>query len=191
MAALSRPSLRSSSRQNTAVDDSAVSDFQHIPNPNPNSPTVKPGKRVRDASSIDHDRKAFKRQKANVSALPRPNPIVRPCKEGSFAGPSSKVGNGPLAHLDPVANSDHAQPSFEDSTSTSARSHSSRKRYDHAVDRAEATITVDKRSLRSHDGGARLKSELSLYFPNYDELLSTEAKQPGRLPHLGRFRYSH
>lgn len=189
MAALSRPSLRSSSRQNTAVVDSAVSNFQHNPNANP--PTVKPGKRVRDASSIDHDRKAFKRHKANASTLLKPNPIVQPCKEESFAGPSSKVGNAPLAHLDPVANSHHPPPSFEDSTSTSARSYSSRKRHDRAVDSAEATITVDKRSLRSHDGGARLKSELSLYFPNYDELLSTEAKQPGRLPYLGLFLHFH
>ena len=38
----------------------------------------------------------------------------------------------------------------------------------------------DKRSLRSHDGCSRSKSELALYFPNYDELVSIEPKEPGR-----------
>ncbi|PWY89301.1 hypothetical protein BO70DRAFT_426925 [Aspergillus heteromorphus CBS 117.55] len=31
-----------------------------------------------------------------------------------------------------------------------------------------------RRSLRSHDGGSRARSELALYFPNYEELLSLE-----------------
>lgn len=39
----------------------------------------------------------------------------------------------------------------------------------------------DKRSLRSHDGCSRSKSELALYFPNYDELVSIEPKEPGRI----------
>ncbi|KAI9687353.1 MAG: hypothetical protein M1822_002396 [Bathelium mastoideum] len=30
----------------------------------------------------------------------------------------------------------------------------------------------DKRTLRSQDGGCRLKSELSIYFPNYDEIIT-------------------
>lgn len=39
---------------------------------------------------------------------------------------------------------------------------------------------VDKRSLRSHDGGSRLKCELSQYFSNYDELISIEPRKQGR-----------
>ncbi|KAL4943833.1 something about silencing, SAS, complex subunit 4-domain-containing protein [Aspergillus oleicola] len=31
-----------------------------------------------------------------------------------------------------------------------------------------------RRSLRSHDGGSRVKSDLALYFPNYDQLISLE-----------------
>ncbi|KAL8714781.1 MAG: hypothetical protein Q9220_001294 [cf. Caloplaca sp. 1 TL-2023] len=33
---------------------------------------------------------------------------------------------------------------------------------------------TDKRSLRSHDGGSRFKSELASYFADYDEILSDE-----------------
>ncbi|KAF2234948.1 hypothetical protein EV356DRAFT_514593 [Viridothelium virens] len=41
----------------------------------------------------------------------------------------------------------------------------------HAQKRA-GSRNVDKRSLRSHDGGCRLKSELSIYFPGYDEIIT-------------------
>ncbi|RAO67294.1 uncharacterized protein BHQ10_003306 [Talaromyces amestolkiae] len=32
----------------------------------------------------------------------------------------------------------------------------------------------EKRSLRSHDGGSRSRSELALYFPNYEQIISLE-----------------
>ncbi|KAL8663950.1 MAG: hypothetical protein Q9202_003499 [Teloschistes flavicans] len=35
---------------------------------------------------------------------------------------------------------------------------------------------VDQRSLRSHDGGSRFKSELALYFADYDEILTDQPK---------------
>ena len=45
---------------------------------------------------------------------------------------------------------------------------------------------LDKRSLRSHDGGSRSKSELAPYFSNYDELISIDPKEPGNvdIPHV-------
>ena len=36
-----------------------------------------------------------------------------------------------------------------------------------------------RRSLRSHDGGSRARSELAQYFPNYEELISFEPPKPG------------
>ncbi|KAI9860715.1 MAG: hypothetical protein M1824_003006 [Vezdaea acicularis] len=36
----------------------------------------------------------------------------------------------------------------------------------------------DKRKLRSQDGGSRFKSDLSLYFPAYEEMISNEPKEP-------------
>ena len=171
MAALSRPSLRSSSRQNTALDEAAVSPA-----------TVKPGKRLRYTSSVDQDLKSFKKHKANALALPIRNPTVPPHRTKSSAEPGLKVGNAPSHHLDTVANSDDTQPPFEDSSSTSPRRQSFSKRHDHAADGADNSITIDKRSLRSHDGSAHLKSELSQYFSNYDEILSTEVKEPGGSP---------
>ena len=36
-----------------------------------------------------------------------------------------------------------------------------------------------RRSLRSHDGGSRSKSELAMYFQNYEQMISLEPQKPG------------
>src|SRR5579862_3879535 len=43
----------------------------------------------------------------------------------------------------------------------------------------EQMCPIDKRKLRSQDGGARFKSDLSLYFPGYEEIIGNEPKEPG------------
>ncbi|RDW81696.1 acetyltransferase SAS4-like domain-containing protein [Aspergillus mulundensis] len=42
------------------------------------------------------------------------------------------------------------------------------------VETADRAVPEKRRSLRSHDGGSRVKSELALYFPNYDQIISLE-----------------
>lgn len=42
-----------------------------------------------------------------------------------------------------------------------------------------ATAPEKRRSLRSHDGSSRAKSELALYFPNYDQVISLEPPKTG------------
>ncbi|KAF1840387.1 uncharacterized protein K460DRAFT_296357 [Cucurbitaria berberidis CBS 394.84] len=42
---------------------------------------------------------------------------------------------------------------------------------------ASASTLHDKRSLRSHDGGSRLKSDLAIYFANYDDIILGMPKQ--------------
>lgn len=37
----------------------------------------------------------------------------------------------------------------------------------------------DKRALRSHDGGSRSKSELAMYFNNYEQMISLEPQPTG------------
>ena len=44
---------------------------------------------------------------------------------------------------------------------------------------------LERRALRSHNGGSRCRSDLALYFPNYDEFISNEPQDTGarcRLP---------
>lgn len=42
----------------------------------------------------------------------------------------------------------------------------------------QASQAPEKRSLRSHDGGSRSKSELAQYFPNYEQIISLEPVKP-------------
>ena len=49
---------------------------------------------------------------------------------------------------------------------------------------AEEAVTqtqkrADKRTLRSQDGGSRLKSELFIYFPNYDDIINDAPTEDG------------
>lgn len=57
---------------------------------------------------------------------------------------------------------------------------------DNVVTDAEAGLTgtivlqKDRRSLRSHDGGSRSKSELAQYFSNWDDIISNKEREPGQ-----------
>lgn len=44
---------------------------------------------------------------------------------------------------------------------------------------ATTSVSQDKRSLRSHDGGSRVKSDLSAYFANYDDIIAGLPKPSG------------
>ncbi|KAL5001627.1 something about silencing, SAS, complex subunit 4-domain-containing protein [Aspergillus recurvatus] len=44
---------------------------------------------------------------------------------------------------------------------------------------ADRAVPEKRRSLRSHDGGSRARSELALYFPNYDQIMSLEPPKTG------------
>lgn len=43
----------------------------------------------------------------------------------------------------------------------------------------ESRKSAERRSLRSHDEGPRLKSELAVYFPDYEEVIYDAPKEPG------------
>ncbi|KAK3671274.1 hypothetical protein LTR78_008909 [Recurvomyces mirabilis] len=47
-----------------------------------------------------------------------------------------------------------------------------------ASDNKELRKKEDRRSLRSHDDGPRLKSELAVYFPNYEDVVFDVQKEP-------------
>jgi hypothetical protein len=44
---------------------------------------------------------------------------------------------------------------------------------------ASSASSTDKRSLRSHDGGSRLKSDLATYFSSYDDIIAGVPKAAG------------
>lgn len=178
MTAFARPSLRSSSRHITGLDALPATDIQHHH-----------GKRTRDALSGNRDKQPFKRQKIHAQDFSPLNSRNR--FEKDFPVVPRKVGRPPLTHLE--RSSRHPDrvplPSHNVSAITTIGKHSSfssslsstaaTKAHRPGVEHDGLSHKIDKRNLRSHDGGSRSKSELALYFPNYDELLSIEAKDPG------------
>lgn len=177
MAALSsRPSLRSSNRNNTILNE--VPPTHADQNPLPNS---RRGKRNRDSSIDSQSSTSVKRLRLR---LPDPTPsrdVSRayvpqslPIRDKSATqGAAIQVGRSPKPD----------SPQRMNGTTTAVQNAQSvRNSASPAVNTTNVSNQNDKRSLRSHDGCSRSKSELALYFPNFDELVSIEPKQPGRIP---------
>jgi hypothetical protein len=47
------------------------------------------------------------------------------------------------------------------------------------VGQRQNAFVPEKRSLRSHDGGSRSKSELAMYFPSYEQMISLQPVKTG------------
>lgn len=174
MAALSsRPSLRSSSRNNPLFNE--VLPRTHADqNPLTNSPR---GKHTRASSLDDQSHISVKRLRLghpdptrsrhlSKKYVPKPLPIRdRPAaQDAAQAGNSRKPA--PPRHINGTTTALHNVQSFTNNNTLT-------------VNTKDLSSQSDKRSLRSHDGCSRSKSELALYFPNYDELVSIEPKEPG------------
>ena len=174
MAALSsRPSLRSSSRNNPIFNE--VPRTHADQNPLTNS---RRGKHTRASSLENQSNISVKRLR-----LAHPDPI-RSRDVSKKCAPKSLPIRDRSAAQDAATQAGNsrkpASPQPINGTTTPLHNVQSFNN--------DATLTVnikelssqnDKRSLRSHDGCSRSKSELALYFPNYDELVSIEPKEPG------------
>ena len=194
MAALSsRPSLRSSNRNNTILNE--VPPTHADQNPLPNS---RRGKRNRDSSLGSQNNVSVKRLRLGLPDPERsknysriPAPISLPIRDRSATQDAvTPVGRSRKPdlpqHINGIISTQNAQ-SFDNNAFLTANP-------------TNVSSQNDKRSLRSHDGCSRSKSELALYFPNYDELVSIEPKEPGRtsrsirlyqlLIHASRLPYS-
>lgn len=178
MAALSRPSLRSSSRRiNIAgLDELPATDIQHNP-----SPATKRGKHNRDLSSADHHTQPLKKQRLHPDAFLHSKAIAQNRRGKDFLVLRGVTRN-PVAQVESLRQPDHVRPPFNGAKAADLNNDQTPKDDCIAVGNAVPTGRLEKRNLRSHDGGSRSKSELALYFSNYDELVSTETKDPGLFP---------
>ena len=190
----SKPSaLRSSSRRNHAVlpdhhhDDSAT-DVQ------PTTPASRLGKRQRTASASTNGHfNSPKRLKPDIPTISRqkiPTRSLQPHKK-SLSGTTKSL---PVSSSSPLLASNSSrfatavQPPSDGTivpraTETTTQATIIDGNLLHpptaSVNGSTSSRDGDKRSLRSQDGGSRSKSELSLYFPNYEDLISNEPKEAG------------
>lgn len=173
MAVLSRPSLRSSARRNTSVDEVPPTETQGALS------QPRRGKRTRDNSIGSASNTSVKKLKITPPKLPDH-------LKGSIKGhalTSLPLRDKPGTRDAVTSRLDSPPPKPNSSTITTSTStndgSSTSKTQSLPINTSNSLSLADKRSLRSHDGGSRSKSELALYFPNYDELVSIEAKEPG------------
>ena len=199
MAGNSRPSLRSSLRQNSGLHDTSPTVGHHHPRSHLTATHL--GKRAHDSISTNCDPKLTKKQKLDGSDLRlrskeqttrnhvsrsfvAPPPPLSPSNKSSSLAVTHSLATSTL----PTRIAGAVQPLADGTIITNGNSHTGHAdiplvngSLGHHGGKVETTVkAVDKRALRSQDGGSRSKSELSLYFPNYEELIGNEPKEPGK-----------
>ena len=171
MAARSRLSLRSS-HKGASLDESSATAAQHVPS------TTKRGKRARDLlPDNDSINKPLKAPKLSTRNRVRPKVVVQ---VGGDDSPISalQVPTSSATHVKSEHNNS-VQPNTNGSGLSGSQSTIADSQHGQQIGTSTGRM-VDKRSLRSHDGGSRSKSELEQYFPNYEELVSIEPKELGK-----------
>ena len=189
MAAVSKSSLRSSLRQkNETVSDKLIVTSPTVGKPLPPSPLL--GKRTRTVSSTaQHNYTSSKRQKFENQHKPRQKLVVGnhvPQKIASDVGLRRVVtGDRSLdlpkatSAVQPPSNGTIIANNISRIESVNGELHLSTRNETNGA-KVKGVSDADKRTLRSQDGGSRSKSELSLYFPNYEEFINNEPKEVGK-----------
>ncbi|MCJ1435879.1 hypothetical protein MMC27_005255 [Xylographa pallens] len=175
MAVPPRPSLRSSSRQSTLLPD----DTATVGRSNTHPPTIHLGKRAHDNYLGNGNHQLSKKLKVNLPATTYPHILHKtPATRPSSPGEKSPGGVTLFTSRTNAAVQLPANSIISTNGLTLANGQllakSSVKHHRGTI--GKVVKVVDKRTLRSHDGGSRSKSELSLYFHNYEELISNEPK---------------
>lgn len=177
MAAVPRQSLRSSTRRNSCLDEQPATAIHH--NPSPDTPRKK---RARESSSDENERHAAKKQKLRLRAPSLPKIASTREVAKALTAPSSKPAIEVVTHWPVSSRSINAGQPLPNGVPTTTKTTYLTPKPDGSVLRGGHGISEgEKRKLRSQDGGSRSKSELSLYFPNYEELVSVEPKETGEI----------
>ena len=175
MAALpSRPSLRSSNRDNTILNE--------VPRTHPDQHPLalsRRGKHTRGSSFETLNNPSVKRLRLGHPDPTRSRDVSKTCAPNSLPIRGRSAAQHAVTQAPRLRKPDPPQP-INGTTATIQNIQSFSINATLTVNSKEVSSQNDKRSLRSHDGCSRSKSELALYFPNYDELVSIEPKEPGR-----------
>ncbi|KAI9698460.1 MAG: hypothetical protein M1836_004041 [Candelina mexicana] len=175
--ALSKPSLRSSSRQASAVIDPLATASEKT-----ELPTTRGTKRTREHVSNNEDVTNAKKPRLRAQAKPRAK-VVAPTRAAK--NPASPPNKPPtkiiLSELGTISRATNGvRATLDDTIKTEQKTKNDALEVNGEIkppDKDEKMEKSDKRTLRSQNGGSRSKSELALYFPNYEEMISNKRKQ--------------
>lgn len=170
----SRPSLRSSNRNNPNLTEVPPT------HPEQNLAYSRRGKRNRDSSLRDQSNASVKRLRLGLSDATISKDEYQTHAPKSLPIRDRSATQDAVTRVGRSQKPDPPQPiNGTTITTQNAKFFNNNASLTHSP--ANTSSQNDKRSLRSHDGCSRSKSELALYFPNYDELVSIEPKEPGRM----------
>ena len=169
MAAQSRLALRSAGLNEVPAGQ----------NPSP----VETRKRMRhesnECNTLDSPKKA-RNEPSTAHARGKLKTYARRSRSASIAAPALEKDVTQFAARTPTAPTTAVQQSPHESISSrSVNGRSNRHQRPGEAHETPSANNSDKRSLRSHDGGSRFKSELALYFADYDEILGDAPKAQG------------
>lgn len=173
MVAPSRPSLRSSTRRSAGLAESPATAIHQNTSI---TTSISRLKRARRSSSLDHEPQSIKKQKVRFGIATRSTQPARP-RDATKAPEDSVTRLTVASH---VVNGD--SPASTAKAIDQSSQHVTLHPTSSPISDTPATASAqqaDKRALRSHDGGSRLRSELALYFPNYEEIMSDEPRKAG------------
>ena len=171
MVARSQQSLRRSSRRgDQALNSPSVTEIQAQPPP-PSAVTLSHRAKRNRIPSISETENLKKRRK--IQQFDTPSQYKVPLR--------SRPNHEPLQSL-PLKNGTRPVSSHQERETVTTRvpnqNHTSQPAEEKPPQQRSQQVN-DKRTLRSQDGGSRSRSELSLYFTNYEQMLSLEPAKPG------------
>ncbi|KAL8800139.1 MAG: hypothetical protein Q9182_005377 [Xanthomendoza sp. 2 TL-2023] len=182
MAAQSRLALRSSGRNGQGLDESLPATvIQRIPSP-PNNK-----KRIHPPSTNHTDNLPAKRTRNGLDSIFQPRTATVysrksgerstsvPADEHAVTHVAASPHNPPARFTSIVQQQQQQQP--HNPTTTNSLTGTTGYGRPTETQNIPAVNRADKRSLRSHAGGSRFRSELALYFADYDEVLSDQPKK--------------
>ncbi len=181
MVATSRPSLRSSSRRTAGLAKSLPTAIHH--QNTPILPTTQRAKRARRSSSINNEAQSIKRPRIQLDVTSKPQSTTKRRNTNTFAQPANEPSHDVVSLTVTSHVTNGVSPTSTECLPDTAAQDVASYKITTAISKSNATVStqqVDKRTLRSQGGGSRLRSELSVYFPNYDEIISDEPREPGK-----------
>jgi hypothetical protein len=196
MANAVRPPLRSSNERQTRLNFLPVArDDAHTPNAHANATTstrqtpksspllvLADDERDKSARQRNHTPVRTHSRKRPAAALEPDATDTRPPTKITVTQPHGqllRITNGVAAPLDITHDDVPSAASTPTPRPGSAGKLVAHQSVTPAPASASAPSSQDKRSLRSHDGGSRLKSDLAIYFANYDDIIAGVPKESG------------
>ena len=178
MAAFPRSHVLSSSRRSQSLDDRPP--YPTVIQQDP-SDNTRLGKRPRHTSVAANELPSTKRQKnpPQNQAPSKSSPQKTDARPSATSSTVFVKDAGTQAQQPPDPDAVPLRSSINSSITTNGK-HVTGRNTKSASAQTETAGDSDRRTLRSQAGGSRLKSELSWYFSNYDELVNDEPREPGK-----------